>query len=404
MAPENPPPVAAADLSLLMTPEQLRNPAPKETHVSFLRRTQYISGGRSSNPNVPVSPAKARPRPQNKAKMSQDDPDYIKKFIQKGFDIAYPDSKHTGEDSASMIKGLPVTKAEHDAWATPTHPDNPKLKPVGIYPILPDLQGFPDPGGYVQFKFDKPPISGDVVKNDKRMEVSILQPAEPDERISQEYATKLSLHKTNPDRYPDPGPMPYDYHLYLPEKKESAKNILASLSESNPNRDDPNLYTNEGPDGVKFHRYDHVRTYATNAQTLNVGDKQKDAALVFHDPDTVKENEQENVSVRQKAVYYSPILAKTRLTQRRTRAIAKAGLAPTTPGASEERADQLQLTIRDPDEAETYKRSLHRASIDPKFGKTMPPPPVSAEEPEGQEGQDQDQDQENAEGEELAES
>ena len=113
-----------------------------------------------------------------------------------------------------------------------------------------------------------------------------------------------------------------------------------------------------------------------------------------------KENEKENMSVRQKAVYYSPILAKTRLTQRRTRAFAKAGLAPATPGSSEERADQLQLTVRDPDEAETYKRSLHRASIDPKFGKTMPPPPVSPEEPEGQEGQGY----ENAGGEEGAES
>lgn len=385
MAPENPPPVHPQDLALLMSLEQLKNPAPKDPRVSFLRRTQYISGA-ARGPVSPSAPApKAQARQQPKPKVSQDDPVYIKKFIQKGFDIAYPKSKHTGEDTPSRIKGHAPTKAEHDAWARPVHPDNPKIQPARFCPIIPDLNGFPDPGGFVQFKFDKPPIPADTGKEDMRMEVSILHPSEPNERIGQEHATKLSLHRTNPDLYPDPGPLPYDYDLYLPEAKESTKDILASLSQSNPNRDDPSLYTHDGSDGAKFHRYDRVRTHATSAQSLSVGGKQTDIAMVLHDPNAVKDYEQGTVAQKQKAALYYPILGKTRLTQRRTGAIAKAGLTNSSQQPSEDRADQLHLVVRDPDEAEAYKRSLHRASIDPKFGKTMPPPPEPAEEPESQE-------------------
>lgn len=396
MAPENPPPLDAADLPLLMTVEQLKNPAPKDSNVSFLRRTQYISTGNRA-PNTPnVGTPKARPRQQPQPKISHDDPVYIKKYLQKGFDIAYPNSKHTGEDTASRIKGLTPTKAELDAWAHPVHPDNPKLKPVAFYPVLPDLQGFADPGGYVQFKFDKPPIPGDGGKRDKRMDVSILQPSAPDDRICQDHATKTSLHKTNPELYPDPGPVPWDYDLFLPEKKESTQDIAASLDQSNPNRDDRNLYTHEGPDGAKYHQYNRIRTYATSSQTLSVDEKQRDLALAFYDPAELKGDELENGEPRQKGAYYYPILGKTRLTQDRARNIAGAGLGSARVQAKEDQVDQIQLVVRDPDEAETYKRALHRAAIDPKFVDSMPPAPAGFEtenaedQPEGEENMGED--------------
>lgn len=380
MAPENPPPLDPADLPLLMTLDQLRNPAPKDTNVSFLRRTQYISTGVRGPSNPNAAPTKVQPRQQSTPKISHDDPVYIKKYLQKGFDIAYPKSKHTGEDTASRIKGHTATKAEHDAWAHPVHPDNPKLKPVGFYPVLPDLQGFADPGGYVQFKFDKPPVQGDAGKRDKRMDVSVLLPSAPDEKVCQDHAARVSLHKTNPELYSDPGPVPFDYDLFLPEKKENTKEVIASLDQTNPNRDDQDLYTHEGPDAARFHRYDRIRTYATSAQTLNTDDKQRDLALSIYDPADIKDNE--NVQPRQTAAYYYPILGKTRLTQYRARNIAKAGLGGGQAKAKEDQVDQIQMAVRDPDEAETYKRALHRAAIDPKFASSMPPPP---EEPEGQE-------------------
>lgn len=374
MAPENPPPVDPADLPLLMTLDQLRNPAPKNTNVSFLRRTQYISASTRAPDTLRTAPARFKPR-QDKTKASRDDPVYIKKYIQKGFDIAYPQSKHTGEDTPSRIKGHAPSKEEADAWAHPIHPGNPKLKPVGFYPLLPDLQGFPDPGGFVQFKFDKAPVQAVFGKRDQRMDVGILFPSAPEERVCQEHATKVALHKTNPSLYPDPGPVPWDYDLFLPEKKSSAKAVMASLKLSNPDRNNEEYYTHEGPDGAKFHRFDRERTYATSFQKLSNDQKQRDVALTLFDPAEIKEDEQRDLRSKQKGAYYYPILGKTRLKPERARTIAQAGLAPTRPKTKEDQIDQMQVVVRDPDEAEVYKRSLHRAAIDPKFAESMPPPP-----------------------------
>jgi RNA polymerase II-associated factor 1 len=379
MAPENPPPIDPADMPLLMSLEQMRNPAPKNSNVSFLRRTQYISSGptRSSEPSTktpalrPGEPKRAKP--EQPPKPSRDDPTYIKKHIQKGFDIAHPESKHTGEDSAKKIKGLAPTKAELDAWATPVHPDNPKLKPVGFYPLIPDLQGFPDPGGFVQFKFDKAPVPGVPGKRDDRMDVGILVPAAPEERVCQEHASKTALHKANPKLYPDPGPIPWDYDLFLPEKKGDTKKIKNSLSMVDPNRDNEENYTHEGADGAKHHRYDRVRTYATGTQTLSTEQKYKDVALTLFDPASADGSK--NQRLKQKGAYYYPLLGKMRLKPERSRTIAQAGLAPTAPKPKEDQVDQIQVVVRDPDEAEALKRASHRAQVDSKFAATMPSAP-----------------------------
>ncbi|OXV08608.1 hypothetical protein Egran_03622 [Elaphomyces granulatus] len=375
MAPENPPPVDPADLPLLTTLEQLRNPAPKNANVSFLRRTQYISAGTRGTENVKTASIKSKTWSQpEKSKVTHDDPTYVKKYLTKGFDIAYPTSKHTGEDTATKIKGHTPTKTELDAWAHPVHPENPKLKPVGFYPVLPDLQGFPDPGGFVQFKFDKAPVSGIAGRRDERMDIAILLPSTPEERIHQEHAAKTALHKSNPSLYPDPGPVPWDYDLFLPENKGFAQKIKKSLNLSNPNRDDEENYTHEGSEN-KFHRYDRVRTYATSSQTLNTDQKQKDIALTLFDPAEAKSNRLSRSYLTQKGAFYYPILGKTRLKPERSRTIAQAGLAPTRPIAKDDQVDQIQVLVRDPDEAEVYKRGLHRAAVDSKFAKAMPPPP-----------------------------
>ncbi|KMW66763.1 hypothetical protein BDDG_11715 [Blastomyces dermatitidis ATCC 18188] len=412
MAPENPLPVDPADLPLLMTLDQLRNPAPKNSNVSFLRRTQYIAAGvaaRGVDGNLKAAPlmapssVKSSPAAAKAAKLSRDDPIHVKKYIQKGFDIAYPESKHKGEDTPSRIKGLPATKAEIDAWANPTHPDNPKLKPVGFFPIIPDLGGFPDPGGFVQFKFDKAPIQAAQGRRDERMDVGILVPSAPEERVCQEHASKTALHKANPSLYPDPGPIPWDYDLFLPERQGTAPQIKNSLNVCNSHRDDAENYTHEatGSDEtpLKYHRYDRIRTYATSLQQLNPEQKYKDVALVLFDPaeaaaeeSTYKSSSTTTIPhrLKQKAAYYYPILGKTRLKPERARTIAQAGLAPTRPKAKEEQVHQIQVVVRDPDEAEEYKRASHRAQVDSRFAKTLAAPPPPPEE-EGASEQDVDE-------------
>ncbi|WEW59101.1 hypothetical protein PRK78_004570 [Emydomyces testavorans] len=377
MAPENPPPLDPADLPLLMTPEQLRNPAPKNANVSFLRRTQYIAtAGSGRTVDSKAAPVGVRPRVQ-KPKPSRDDPSHIKKYILKGFDIAYPESKYTGKDTEAQLRGLPATKAELEAWASPIHPDNPKLKPVGFYPIIPDLDAFPDPGGFLQFKFDKAPVQAFRGKRDDRMDVGILVPSAPEERVCQEHASKTALHKTNPTLYPDPGPIPWDYDLFLPEKEGSARNIKNTLNVSNPNRDRSSYYTHEGPDGNRYHRYDRLRTYATSTQILNTDQKYKDIAVVLFDPARASQE----TRLTQKAAYYYPILGKTRLKPERSRTIAQAGLAPTRAKAKEEQVHQIQMTVRDPNPDEAQKRATHRAQVDSKFAKVMLQPAATGEVP-----------------------
>lgn len=373
MAPEQPPQLDPADLPLLLTLDQLRNPASKNSNVSFLRRTQYISAGSRTTDPLRVTSIRAKPRSQDQAKIFYDDPTYIKRYVQKGFDIAYPESKHTGEDSAARIKGHTPTKAELDAWANPVHPTNPKLKPVGSYPLLPDLDGFPDPGGFVQFKFEKAPVAAVVGKRDKRMELAILLPSAPEERICQEHASKVALHKTNPKLYPDPGPIPWDYDLFLPENQEAIQSVRASLQLSNPDRDDETLYTHTGADGSRFHRFDRMRTYATSSQLLNNDSKQRDIALTLYDRSEISDERKTFLSSRQKGAYYYPILGKTRLKPERVRTLAQAGLAPALPKSKGDQVHQIQVVVRDPNDAELYKRALHRVAIDPKFDENMPP-------------------------------
>ncbi|PGH16639.1 hypothetical protein AJ80_05141 [Polytolypa hystricis UAMH7299] len=409
MAPENPPPLDPADLQLLMTPDQLRNPAPKNANVSFLRRTQYIAtggGGRgidgikpSPTANVPLRTAQPKP----KSARSRDDPIHVKKYIQKGFDIAYPESRHTGDDTASRIRGLPASKTEQDAWENPVHPDNPNLKPVGFYPIIPDLTGFPDPGGFLQIKFDKAPVQAVKGKRDDRMDVSIIMPTAPEERVCQDHASKAALHKANPKLYPDPGPVPYNYELFLPEKTGTTAQIKSSLNMSNPHKDDQAHYTHENSEHGKFHRYERIRTYATNTQSLNMDSKYKDVAITLFDPAEAKASKNHSVDattttpsnegkesqhrLKQKGAYYYPILGKLRIKPERSRTIAQAGLGSgrgaVKDNKEEEQIHQMQVVVRDPDETEAYKRATHRAQVDSKFASSLPAPaPEEGEEEE----------------------
>ncbi|KUL84055.1 hypothetical protein ZTR_07111 [Talaromyces verruculosus] len=380
LMPENPPPPDPRDLPFLVSLDQLKNPAVKNVNVSFLRRTQYIAVEQRGPGGFKPAAGRVKPRASEKTKLANDDPVYIKKYLMKGFDIAYPQSKHTGEDTAERIKGHTPQKPEIDAWAHPVHPDNPKLKPVGFFPVLPDLQGYPDPGGFVQFKFDKPPLLPAAGKRDDRIDVGLLYPSAPPEHVLEEHSAKTQLHKNNPTLYKDPGPIPWDYDLFVPEKKGSANKIKKNLDLLNSDRDDEDLYTHDDGES-KFHRYDRLRTYSTKAQQLNSDQKQRDIALTLFDP---AKSSSSQVDGGIKAAYYYPILGKMRLAPERARKIAKAGLARSHGESSgrEDQADQIHVTVRDPDEAEIYKRSLHRGNVDPEFKKNLPPPPAQLEEEE----------------------
>lgn len=381
-APAVQPVLEAADLVLLQTPAQLRKGAPKETNVSFLRRTQYISAapgaGRDMGRNTVLRPkTNAGIRKPGADEERKNDPRYIKKYIQKGFDIAYPESKHTGPDEGDNIAGLPATKAEMDAWNKPVHPTNPRLKLVDSYPILPDLDAFTDTGGLIVFKFDKPPVAplaGN--KRDPRPDVSLLQPLEPAPKIQAAWENKMMLHRTDPTKYPDPGPQQWDYNLFLPDAKKpnAVSKIQAQFNLDNPNGDSEEAYTHSDPRVNKhFNRYDFVRRYATSSQTLHPHEGISDIALTLVDPfstpksnpgttslDTMVDGKSRHV---QKGAFYTKIISRSRIAPERSRMLA-GQLRADDP----DRIDQLHVQVRDPLDDEVYKRATHRAQVDMRFG------------------------------------
>ncbi|KAI5290583.1 hypothetical protein KEM54_001115 [Ascosphaera aggregata] len=379
LASENPPPIDQADAPLLMTLDQLRNPAPKNSNVSFLRRTQYITpttAGVAKPVALSLSLSKTPTTTAPKRKASREDPPYIKKYIMKGFDIAYPQSQHTEADTESRIRGLPATKAEIDAWTKPTHPTNPKARPVGLYPLVPDLTGFNDTPGYVQLKFEKAPVPTINGARDDRMDVAIVVPSNPDESVVQEYESRKALHESNPKAYPDPGPqVPLDYDVYLPDGEGLTERIKEALNVGNPYRDDEENYTHERDNGTKSFKYNHLRTYSTSSVMFTVKDRQfRDLALVFFDPkEESKQNHSSTIPHRltQKAAYYHPILTKSRIRPERARVLSQAGLSRSR-GKVGIVADQLHLSLRDPNDQEVARRVEHRAQIDSKFAHTIP--------------------------------
>lgn len=386
MASENPPPVDAADFPLLMTLDQLRKPGGQDINVTFLRRTQYIAAQASGGRNAVFSPssrqstrtsAAAAAASKPKPKPSRNDPMHVKKYIQKGFDIAYPHSKHTGDDTPSRIRGMPPAKADIDAWNNPQHPENPRLKPVGSYPFIPDLTGFNDTAGFVQLKFDKPPVGAMRGNRDDRMDVAIVVPSIPEEKVTKEFEAKKALHNANPAVYPDPGPQPpLDYDLYLPDGDDNpTSKVRAALNTENPTRDDDGNYTHEHEDGTKSFQYDHLRSYSTSTATYNILENSyKDVALTLFDP--AKQDEVDdaghgtkNNRLKQKGAYYYPVLTKSRLQPERPRVhITQTGAAAATTKRKSERViSRLNVRMRDANAEEQRRRAEHRAQIDSKF-------------------------------------
>ncbi|KAI5285964.1 hypothetical protein KEM52_002202 [Ascosphaera acerosa] len=376
LAPEHAPAIDPADMPLLMTLEQLRNPAPKNANVSFLRRTQYITptGAKMLGANsslVTKGPAAA----PAKRKPARDDPLYIKKYIMKGFDIAHPESQHMQADSETNIRGLPATESEIAAWTNPKHPTNPRARPIGFFPVLPDLTGFNDTSGYVQLKFEKPPVppvAGGA--SDDRMDVAIVVPSNPDESVIQEYESRKALHESNPKLYADPGPqVPLDYDVYLPEGQGSTQRIKDALNMSNPYRDDEDNYTHERENGLRSFRYNHLRTHSTSKMEYTAKDRQmKDLALVLFDPEAAQASGAASSSaiphrLTHKGAYYLPILTRSRIRPERAIAFSQAGLARSREKKNDSVADQLHLRLRDPNAQEIARRAEHRALVDSAF-------------------------------------
>lgn len=321
----HPPQPHPNDRALLRPLSMLGKPAHMTNGVSFMRRTEYIAS--DSNRAKPDSSSLFRsksnttPRKRKASEIERDDdPVRMLRGTYKGFDVAYPHDAYRGPDTQEKLRGDAVTKDDEDAWNNPVHPTKADAVPLDTYPILPDLEALPDSGGFFVIRFNTNP-SARHDAYDKRIDVAVMEPKEPYAGATAHFAAQIAAMnkaRTDNEEYngPEPKPIEYDYHLYLPEEAESVEKIHRKFDTEDAERDDDSLYGTETQDGGKAFRYRHVRMYETYQQTVNTENRWGETvAVALHDgPEGGEEHEGRKT---QKAAYLYPIVQRVMLRPKR---------------------------------------------------------------------------------------
>ncbi|KAF3064598.1 RNA polymerase II-associated protein 1 like protein [Daldinia childiae] len=332
-APTQPPQIHPHDRALLRGPGSLGHPKLAEANVSFLRRTEYISsvttkrhdGGalRSNNP-APKRPLK-RPSPERDV----DSPAHIKKKIDQGFAIAAANLK-----DKSRVK----------------HPSKRNLKLVDAYPLVPDLEAFPDSGAYVTFKFTHNPLPATRVY-DKRLLNGILKPISKTEAEEAAFAMAMQAHERDPQHVPKPQNL-MDYDFFLNDNLDASERFRQKFDIENPDHDDDSLYTHKSNGKPNF-LFPRVRTYET-AQELELNNQTKydeEVVLAFNDDEAID----------QKAAFYYPVMQRSVIKPQRNKNIARTiGLVPADLNIEERNVDQLDVVVEDPSDDIRAWMSLYR--------------------------------------------
>ncbi|KIW19829.1 hypothetical protein PV08_00404 [Exophiala spinifera] len=363
MAPEIQPVLDPADHALLLSYEQLKSQGAKN-NVSFLRKTQYMTASQMARANDPLMRSTARARkPENKpapAPVVRDDPDNIKRHIQKGFDLAYPDSIPYNPPEA---KANPITAQEREAWNNPVHPDNPRLKPVEYFPVLPDLDATTDlASNWWALKFEKPPLPPIRGRRDDRIDLGLLMSTENTAEIAKWRAKKKAFDE-HPELYEDPGQEPYLWSLNIPKQPDSTSRLRKIFDDSNPSKDDPSLYApllEESADGSQRLPFERVRVYTSATQTVVDPRRIMAVSLVSQD----KLQPDSRFYKQGNAAYYYPIIERVRM---------KADRANLNKARSYDEAeelpvpDQLMVMFEEPGPAEKVGRYQFRGDYDDAF-------------------------------------
>lgn len=298
------------------------------------------------------TPAKKRRKPD----VAKDDPIHILRSIIKGFDVAYPRDAYTGPDSGNNIRGAEVTQAERDAWANPRHSTKSDVRLLDSYPVLPDLNAFPETGAYMVVKFITNPVPS-TEKYDERLDVSLLRPLDP--------ADKLLV---DPEAPQSALPL-YDYEFFLPESSDSVTGIKRKFSVLDPDNDSPDLY--DPPEGAaqageRCFKYQRVRAYETYQQT---GDGQNvhgdTVAVALHDAEADVVVAPGLKQRLQKAAYYYPIIQRTFIRPRRA---ANARMLAQMASQEDDKVDVIQARVRDMNDQEAAKVAGIRDRYDTAVG------------------------------------
>ena len=371
MAPEIQPVLDPADHQLMLTPEQLRNAGSKNVNVSFLRKTQYMTSqnARANDPLMRTTgrPGKGSTRSASTVEpqiISRDDPINIKPHIQKGFDIAYPES--VPQYPPLTTKSAPSTAAEREMWLHPIHPDNQKLKPVAYFPVLPDLEAFTDMTAYMSVKFDKPPLPALHGQRDDRVDVAVLRASAVTGPPAGAWQAKKDAYERNSELYEDPGPQPFDWDFCIPRVvgREALHKIKRKLNDADLAKNDDGLYEGlydkQGAGTQPGIDYEKARTYT--APTADSTDGTRFMALSLRDPERAHDHSR----LKERAAYYYPVGQRIRLKIDRAKATQQKVDRPAD-DESQNAIDGIRLMVREPTLAEVVARARYRAEVDSAF-------------------------------------
>ena len=326
MAPEIQPVLDPADHALMLTPEQLRNQDSKSTNVSFLRRTQYMTSqnARANDPLVRPSSRALKsaviPTSQREV-LARDDKENIRRNLQKGFDLAYPESVPYNGDG---VQSQAPTSAEKEAWQKPVHPENPNLKPVSFFPILPDFETLDDFSGLHYVKFDKAPLPALQGRRDGRIDVAMLN-GQAITSLEAAYNAKKAAFDQHPELYEDPGPAPpQSWSLNIAQDPSKAAEVRKILDEADPDHDDPVLYADlsrpqTDQDNARLRLdFNRIRTYVNNEDKQTAD--QQIFGLSLCNPTSARNGAQKVNSTIGHVAHYYPIKSSLRLKSDRVKA------------------------------------------------------------------------------------
>jgi RNA polymerase II-associated factor 1 len=384
MFPDRPPPVDARDRPLLKPLSSLGKSTSVTGSVSFLRRTEYITSHRNekidgagilrpnSNPKTPSRRTQAPKASEPEKK----DPEAMLRAIEKSFNLAYPQDAYTGPDSKQHIRGAEIAKAEKDAWERPQHPTKPGVTLLDSYPLIPDLDAFPDGGSYLMLKYQTNPVPS-TTTYDTRLDSMILYPIDQSADRKAEFEAAKEAWRLDPgDNKPEPTEIA-DFIAFLPESTDDLPNLKRKFSVYDADNDSHDLYPYSASDAQfdePHFKLNRLRAYETYQQTGGPDSLWHDSiAIALHDADPKtrdRGNQNPRAPKRQKAAYMYPIVHKTLLRSRRAAAPLGTNLGmrrviqqQQQQQDDESLLDQIELRIGEPNEKEARMMNEARRAM-----------------------------------------
>ncbi|KAF4630037.1 hypothetical protein G7Y89_g8105 [Cudoniella acicularis] len=321
------------DRALLRPLSTLGKPKFSDSGVSFLRRTEYISSYTSKSRFESTTSKSLIDNVGNRKKrpvqsIDKESPEYIKTQVESSFTIAAQNLKNRNQVR---------------------HPTKRNLQLVDAYPLLPDLDAFPDAGGYVTIKFLTNPVPPSSTY-DIRVENSLLNPVQASEEEEQARQIAREAYEEDPERNPPPDDT-IEYEFFMTETPSAAKSFKRKFDVLDPEHEDDELYTDKNGAGAGCFKFKRIRAYESASQTGNVINKyDNEVVIALHDGKD---------GLHQKGAYYYPIVQQTSIRPQRKKNIDKK-MGRGVYNEEEQATDFMEMRVEDPDEEMKNGRNVFR--------------------------------------------